>query len=745
MQTSTPRSERRASPGSSVPTDRQSSSKVKHSVNYNFRKLTSFSSLQHQLQHRTPVKNESLAHDVPADPRPSLFKTPQSPSPVRSSFNLKTRSSTGKSTGSSSGVRMALGSASGFSTPFRSQFARDKFPKTPEPPSPVVQRSHSSLQWLRGCVEKNTASLSDLKAALAAVTSGTPHPSPVSSLGTCTDTTGSIKSNRSGMHGSRGIVPGSSSKKTRTPPLIRKCMLEPSFFAQRLQLSDDSDDCDEVDKEKPEIQTMKRNSRSPKRLAKSTTSTHRKRCPSNSVPSQSSVHQRSSDKGSFAGSHISGAHSSKPHDLQQQYSSKRGCLPSKVSHSAKTKGAASSSALPPPFKPTSMKNRNGKTSGPGLPVEDVASCGKHCHALLEEQNEALRNQLNAQKVLGVPQHSKRISLQSMVYEVNAPAGNCYIEINKSKYHVLSLIGRGGSSQVFMTFNDEKDLRAVKLVNMFDVPEKVTDMFMQEVAILKALRSCDRVVRLYDCEFDAEAKVLALVMEKGDQDLESILTNRKGDLGSVTIKFYWSEMLHAVKEIHDKRVVHSDLKPANFLFVAGKLKLIDFGIAHKIQEDVTSIFKESPMGTLNYMAPESVMYTKKHGKNYLKIGLKSDVWSLGCILYHLIYGRTPFHHIFEVPAKILALADRNQVIDFPDVSDPHLLDVLMKCLSREPANRPSITELLEHPYLTEEKTPFAGNQDKRPHVQSLLTEIENLSPASVKKVTETLKSLKKDKP
>ncbi|KAH6944080.1 hypothetical protein HPB50_001806 [Hyalomma asiaticum] len=113
-----------------------------------------------------------------------------------------------------------------------------------------------------------------------------------------------------------------------------------------------------------------------------------------------------------------------------------------------------------------------------------------------------------------------------------------------------------------------------------------------------------------------------------------------------------------------------------------------------------------MGTLNYMAPESVMCINKHGKNYLKIGLKSDVWSLGCILYHLIYGKTPFHHISAVPAKVLALADQKQVIDFPDVSDPHLLDVLMKCLSREPQDRPSIKELLEHPYLMEGLSRFA---------------------------------------
>ena len=58
-------------------------------------------------------------------------------------------------------------------------------------------------------------------------------------------------------------------------------------------------------------------------------------------------------------------------------------------------------------------------------------------------------------------------------------------------------------------------------------------------------------------------------------------------------------------IHKARIVHSDLKPPNFLVVEGNLKLIDFGIAKAIQNGTTSIARESQCGTLNYMAPEAV--------------------------------------------------------------------------------------------------------------------------------------------
>lgn len=68
------------------------------------------------------------------------------------------------------------------------------------------------------------------------------------------------------------------------------------------------------------------------------------------------------------------------------------------------------------------------------------------------------------------------------------------------------------------------------------------------------------------------------------------------------------MLLAVQAIHEQRVVHSDLKPANFLFVRGALKLIDFGIARAIQNDTTNIHRDHQVGTLNFMSPEAIIDT-----------------------------------------------------------------------------------------------------------------------------------------
>ncbi len=77
-----------------------------------------------------------------------------------------------------------------------------------------------------------------------------------------------------------------------------------------------------------------------------------------------------------------------------------------------------------------------------------------------------------------------------------------------------------------------------------------------------------------------------------------------------VRLVWQQMLEAVDAMHEQRVVHSDLKPANFVFCRGTLKLIDFGIAKIISNNTTNISRDSQVGTLNYMCPEAILDTGK---------------------------------------------------------------------------------------------------------------------------------------
>jgi serine/threonine protein kinase len=82
------------------------------------------------------------------------------------------------------------------------------------------------------------------------------------------------------------------------------------------------------------------------------------------------------------------------------------------------------------------------------------------------------------------------------------------------------------------------------------------------------------------------------MECGEIDFAHILAKHQGvPLGLNFIRVYWEQMLRAVQAIHEEKIVHSDLKPANFLLVAGQLKLIDFGIAKRMGDDTTNIHRD----------------------------------------------------------------------------------------------------------------------------------------------------------
>ena len=201
------------------------------------------------------------------------------------------------------------------------------------------------------------------------------------------------------------------------------------------------------------------------------------------------------------------------------------------------------------------------------------------------------------------------------------------------------------------------------------------------------------------------------MEMGELDLHQLLTSRQAPeaarFDAVFVRFYWKEMLECLQAVHQRDIVHSDLKPANFVLVRGRLKLIDFGIANAIQTDETvNVHRETQIGTPNYMSPESLLDANnpRGGRltgrpKLLKLGKPSDVWSLGCILYQMVYGLPPFGHIANQMARCQAIINWDHRIDFSSRGmggapvPPSLLRTMRRCLNRDAHMRPTCDELL----------------------------------------------------
>jgi serine/threonine protein kinase len=303
-------------------------------------------------------------------------------------------------------------------------------------------------------------------------------------------------------------------------------------------------------------------------------------------------------------------------------------------------------------------------------------------------------------------------------------------VNGNAYQRLDCIGKGGSSRVYRVMSENFQVWALKKVSFADLDEHTVRGIKGEIELLRTLVNVDRVVQLRDWEVNDANKTLSMVrnlaydfqaagcieianklqlMEFGEIDLDTILKQRVNDqyakFDAGFTQFYWKEMLECVAAVHAYDVVHSDLKPANFLLVKGCLKLIDFGIANVIQDDTINIHRDHQVGTPNFMAPEALTYTKADATQYdgeeksVKLGKPSDIWSLGCILYKMVYGKTPFAHCKGNLQKAMAITDPHHVVNYPSrgIGRVHVpsgyIRILKACLTWDQCQRPVIDALL----------------------------------------------------
>ncbi|TVU45476.1 hypothetical protein EJB05_04965 [Eragrostis curvula] len=301
--------------------------------------------------------------------------------------------------------------------------------------------------------------------------------------------------------------------------------------------------------------------------------------------------------------------------------------------------------------------------------------------------------------------------------------NVFFKVNGKLYQKLGKIGSGGSSEVHKVISAECVIYALKKIKLRGRDYPTAYGFCQEIEYLNKLKGKSNIIQLIDYEVTDKSLLqegsmsprdgrikddhyIYMVLEYGEIDLAHMVSQKWKERNNSNMKidenwlrFYWQQMLEAVNTIHEERIVHSDLKPANFMLVRGSLKLIDFGIAKAIMNDTTNIQRDAQVGTLNYMSPEAFMCNDQDsGGNIIKCGRPSDIWSLGCILYQMVYGKTPFADYKTFWAKYKEVTNRNHKIKYEPVDNRWLIDLMKRCLAWDRDERWRIPQLLQHPFL-----------------------------------------------
>lgn len=253
------------------------------------------------------------------------------------------------------------------------------------------------------------------------------------------------------------------------------------------------------------------------------------------------------------------------------------------------------------------------------------------------------------------------------------------------YKIEKVLGRGGMGTVYAGVHDETGERAAIKV----LPETLAhdprfrERFRSEVETLKKLQHRS-IVELYG--HGEEQGILYFVMELVEgSDLETELRDKR--------KFPWREVLDigvqvcgALKHAHDSGVIHRDLKPANLLVTNERLiKLTDFGIA-KLFGNTGLTMAGSMIGTPEYMSPEQA-----HGH---AVTARSDLYSLGCVMFALLAGRPPFHaeSVTQVIDRVRH-ADPPSLHVFADGIPDEMEAIVRQLLDKDPHKRIATAQLL----------------------------------------------------
>lgn len=266
--------------------------------------------------------------------------------------------------------------------------------------------------------------------------------------------------------------------------------------------------------------------------------------------------------------------------------------------------------------------------------------------------------------------------------------NFYPPPHLKDFNIEKRLGTGTYATVYKAISKiNNEVSAVKCIKKNSLNKASTENLLREIKILKQIKH-DYIVQLKDFQWDENYIYLLMEYCPGG-DLSAFIKSRR-TIPEKYVRRFVQQIACALKHLHSRGIAHMDLKPQNILLTSvnnPSLKLADFGFAQYMREDKQS---RSLRGSPLYMAPE-ILKCKVYDS-------KVDLWSVGVILYEVIFGYAPFvsNSLVELEKKILD--------DVPIHIPTHVMlsetckDLLRQLLQRNPLQRITFDQFFSHPFV-----------------------------------------------
>ena len=262
-----------------------------------------------------------------------------------------------------------------------------------------------------------------------------------------------------------------------------------------------------------------------------------------------------------------------------------------------------------------------------------------------------------------------------------------------KYDLIEIIGQGMYGKVYKALNKfENKFYAIKTMNFKNITPKERLNIETEINLLQELKHPNIV--LYKESFIDENQNLNIVTTfcEGGDLYQKIFKSQKTYFQEKEIINALIQLLLGLSYIHDKKIVHRDIKTKNiFIQNENTLRIGDFGIAKIFNSNKNSknTNLNKMVGTPLYMAPECFKQNKKYS-------YKSDIWSLGCCIYEMCNLKHAFEGQF-FPAVSIKISEGKR-LPLNKIYSKELRNVIDNMLNLNPRNRPTIASLIEKTFL-----------------------------------------------